>query len=454
MKRNKLFVLLGIVLLVSTFSCKKVDDEIVPNIVSVDFGEGKYKEPFRGPLSSHPQWLVATLDWPIIRNLRPDTLVLTKTIEIGFNEDAVRSHATANIIFVDDSCNRLEGIKVYCNDIPVGDEGYVVEASPLKKECTETGYFIVSGVELDEVNNIKLFSDSPQSVADWKCSQIIGWPLLLWLLWLIMALIVLAIVIAILYLIIKGIVSLIGKTSSGGQAVGAMKMPRGKHAGRKNNKQKKEKRKDGNKKDAYFLPWVGKNYESSMFGKRVLALGESFYCHQPCIDCGASQHPECVRAIIDRVGYYLDGRDGVIEKEKWMNTYLKFERSLVNHETDSQESHAIWDNIAFYDYLQEAMGGPRVLVSPELYEASAEAFSKVMDQLQPDLIIVWGTQLWSKLSIVHGVPSGKIYKVDNEMIVHADYYLSNGKVSHIIRVQHPSTGYDWEYWNKVIKVFL
>lgn len=212
MKNRRFAILFGLVLMLCCFSCKKVEE----TIVSVDLGEGKYKEPFRGLLSSHPQWLVSTLDWPVLRSLRPDTLVLTKTIEIGFNEDAVRSHSTATIQFVDDSCNRLEGVKVYCNGKFVDSDGYVVEASsepqliniaykidPLKKECTETGHFIISGVELDEVNALKLSSDIPQNVADWTFTQKIGWPLLLWLVWLIMALVIIAVVFGVLILIFK-----------------------------------------------------------------------------------------------------------------------------------------------------------------------------------------------------------------------------------------------------------
>lgn len=203
-------------------SCKKEE----PTIISVDFGEGKYKEPFRGFLSSHPQWLVATLDWPVLRSLRPDTLVLTKTIELEFNEDAVRSNSEAFIQFVDDSCNRLEGVKVFCNDLPIGKEGFRIKASlkpqqvkisykidPLKKTCTETGLFIVSGVELDEVNKVKLYSEAPQSVADWTFSQNIGCPWLLWLVWLIIALIIIAIIVLIIVFLVKGIVAIIKNVS-------------------------------------------------------------------------------------------------------------------------------------------------------------------------------------------------------------------------------------------------
>lgn len=204
----------------------------------------------------------------------------------------------------------------------------------------------------------------------------------------------------------------------------------------------------------YFLPWVGKDYEKSMFGKRVLAVGESFYCKERCTDCGVSQHPQCARAVNNRVGYYLDGRDRIIEYERWMNTYLKFERSLVGHETDSQESHSIWDNFAFYNYLQKAMGDSRIAGTTEQYKSSEEAFSVAMNQLQPDLTIVWGCRLWKKLSFVQTSSINQMYKVDDYIVKNINYNLSNGKLTNIMCVNHPSSGYDWIFWNKVIKLFL
>ena len=62
---------------------------------SIDFGSAEFEEPFRGILASHPAWLVATLEWPILRSLKSDTIVLSKSVELGFNEDAVRSNSSA-----------------------------------------------------------------------------------------------------------------------------------------------------------------------------------------------------------------------------------------------------------------------------------------------------------------------------------------------------------------------
>ena len=455
MKSRILFVLLGFIIMMPFLSCKKEE----PANIFVDFGEGKYKEPFRGFLSSHPQWLVATLDWPIIRSLRPDTLVLTKTIEIEFNEDAVRSHSEAIVQFVDDSCKRLEGVKVYCNGLPVGKEGYRMEAStepqlveiaykidPLKKQCTETGFFIVSGIELDEVNSVKLYSDIPKSVADWTYTQKIGLPLLLWLLWLLMALIIIAIAVLLVWLRLNAIKAIANTGFQKGirnQLVS--KSPRK----QKKKKEKKPKKEEEGKRLPFFLPWIGNNYENSMFGKRILVLGESHYCGAGCLDCGSSNHNECFDFTTQRVEDYL-GRK--YEHEHWMNTYLKFERSLVGYETSPDNSLLIWNSISFYNYLQVAVSGPRVEGTPEQYQDAAESFFKVLEQLQPDVLIVWGERLWKCLPARRRRKKNVV--VEGYQVKCGYYDLSNGKQVLAFCVYHPSTGYDWSYWHKVITQFI
>ena len=87
----------------------------------------------------------------------------------------------------------------------------------------------------------------------------------------------------------------------------------------------------------FFQPFVGKDYASGgLFGKRIVILGESHYCDEGCVDCGnCSRHRECMNFTQNVVQTYLDKDDG---HENWMNTFLKFERSLVGRETDREES--------------------------------------------------------------------------------------------------------------------
>lgn len=196
----------------------------------------------------------------------------------------------------------------------------------------------------------------------------------------------------------------------------------------------------------FFKPLIGKEYQG------ILVLGESHYCDKGCVNCGLLlKHPECADFTTRVINDYLDPNN---EREGWMNTYLKFERSLVGHETTPDESVQIWNGLAFYNYLQVAMGGPRQAGTAEQYKVSEFALFEVMNQLQPKLMIVWGKQLWKHL------PSNNwqddeplIIKYHSDLIEHNEvgyYTLPNGHIVHALCIYHPSAGYDWSYWHSVI----
>lgn len=202
----------------------------------------------------------------------------------------------------------------------------------------------------------------------------------------------------------------------------------------------------------FFLPHIGRHYlYSPLFGKRILVLGESHYCDRGCIDCGAARHGDCARFTQKVIADYLNPAN---EREGWMNTYLKFERSLVGHETENGESRRIWDSVAFYNYLQVAMGGPREAGQQDQYQNAATAFIEALETLRPDLVIVWGMRLWNAL------PSGEMWCGGTKVVVegyevqNGFYRLNDGLKVRAFAVYHPSAGYDWAFWHKVIVRFL
>ena len=143
----------------------------------------------------------------------------------------------------------------------------------------------------------------------------------------------------------------------------------------------------------FFEPWVGGEYYSGgMFGKRIMVLGESHYCGSGCPDCGVGDR--CRGFTSKVIKDYLDPN---VKREEWMNTFKKFERSLVNRSTSPQESVRIWNSVMFYNFLQVAMGGPRQAGTDEQYRNAAGAFFSVLDRYEPELMIVWGDQLWQRL---------------------------------------------------------
>ena len=208
-------------------------------------------------------------------------------------------------------------------------------------------------------------------------------------------------------------------------------------------------------KNVFFKPWIGKVYESGgIFGKKVLVVGESHYCDKDiCPECGNPEHGEkCAKFTTDVVNSYLseDENNG-----RWTATFKKFEKSMVGHDTTPNESHEIWDSIAFYNFLQRAMNGPRQAGAYADYENSEPAFWDVMEELQPEVMIAWGvTRMYDNMPGGNAWSSEEDIVVDGYHIRNGWYTLKSGKRVRAIWVYHPSAGYSWDWWHKVIKDIL
>jgi len=197
-----------------------------------------------------------------------------------------------------------------------------------------------------------------------------------------------------------------------------------------------------------FEPWEGKEYQTGgIFKKKILVIGESFYCSEE----EAEKYAATLTGKV--VTDYLAIRNGEFRGNNggWSNTYLKFERSLVGEETNPEDSRKIWNSIAFYNYLQVPMSGARESGFKIDYKNAEIAFFEVINKLQPDLIIVWGVG-----KLFNNLPEdnwkwGEPLNLDGWSVNNGYYQLKNRKEVRCIAVYHPSTGYQWDWWYKVIK---
>ena len=203
----------------------------------------------------------------------------------------------------------------------------------------------------------------------------------------------------------------------------------------------------------FFLPFVGYDYSSGgIFGKRVMILGESHYCGEKCADCGvAGKAGDCAAFTTNVIKAYLNPNT---ERERWMSTYLKFERSLVEHETDGDGRQRIWQSLLFFNFLQVAMDETRQAGTQEQYLQAQRAFYEVLDQYLPEYIIVWGKRLWGFLPGDGRWREEKDIVIDGQHIATGSYRLGNGERARVMAVYHPSVGYSWDWWHKAIHAFL
>lgn len=192
----------------------------------------------------------------------------------------------------------------------------------------------------------------------------------------------------------------------------------------------------------HFLPWVGENYKKGICGRRVLVLGESHYCAKPEDDT-----PYITREVI------ADLLDLGSEHEAYKNTYTKFERALAGKVLDWHGKSELWNSVIFYNFVQTPMSGPRKSPSVKEFQDSFAAFFKVLEQYHPDCVIAWGKRLYDHLP-----PSGHQGKTvllpDGTSLETWVYVLSDGKSVGVLPIQHPSSGFSWDFWHEAIMGFL
>ena len=226
---KKVLYILILFMVCSIESCKENKEQLP----LFDFGSETFDEPFVGLLSSRPNILVKSLEYPPFSWLMSDTVSFSKDLEIEFNEDGVRSKSEAYIQFSDTLFSPIEGVEIAINGKRYKSEAIIFKADSILKECkielsvppifgdtTLIGYVLVKGNELDIANDIDL-QNSNNIIAKWECHYQTGWPILIWLLWFLLSLIFILATLLPVYAILRllyfipstiSMVNMIGKT--------------------------------------------------------------------------------------------------------------------------------------------------------------------------------------------------------------------------------------------------
>lgn len=99
------------------------------------------------------------------------------------------------------------------------------------------------------------------------------------------------------------------------------------------------------------------------------------------------------------------------------------------------------------------MNGPRKSPSVKEFQDSFAAFFEVLEQYRPDCVIAWGKRLYEHLP-----PAGRQGKTvllpDGTSLETWAYVLSDGKCVAVLPIQHPSSGFSWDFWHEAIMGFL
>jgi len=188
-----------------------------------------------------------------------------------------------------------------------------------------------------------------------------------------------------------------------------------------------------------FLPWIGSGYWNGFNGLKILVLGESHYC--------ASEDDAVCTITRDVIRDLMDPSS---PHEYYKNTYTKFVGAMVGHRGPTYEEKSfVWNNVAFYNFVQFPMTGPRRAPSSEEFQLSDDAFFKVLSVLRPDLIFVWGKRLYNHLPNF-GSQGKDILAPNGKWIETWQYESPDGGVVKIIPIRHPSSGFSPVFWHNVM----
>jgi hypothetical protein len=176
----------------------------------------------------------------------------------------------------------------------------------------------------------------------------------------------------------------------------------------------------------YFPPWVGTHYgQSTSEGPRpkIWLLGSSHYeWEAPAAQRGLQRPPglTCwnIAAQLTATSHRF---------------YTNIECTLLGRKPTPAEREAVWSSVVFSNFVQQIVGyGPTARPTPQMWATGHTAFRSLLAALQPDVVLVYGFELWEHL------PGGYTALQD---IREGTITLQRRAYGHTIacRVMHPSS---------------
>ncbi len=192
-----------------------------------------------------------------------------------------------------------------------------------------------------------------------------------------------------------------------------------------------------------FHPWVGRNYNKGLSGKRVLVLGESHYDWD-------SRNKE-TDPIDQSLSVWCVAEQVVTDFRS--RFYTSVAKAFVGEYPTSKQRGSFWNSVAFYNYVQEIVGmGPRIRPTHEMWKASQPVFLRVLSVLKPDIVFVFGKGMWSEL------PLEDIAEHEQEVSGHTVSicsYLTKSSTVEAVKMTHPcAPGFSADKYHPVIKDLL
>jgi hypothetical protein len=78
--------------------------------------------------------------------------------------------------------------------------------------------------------------------------------------------------------------------------------------------------------------------------------------------------------------------------------HTNIECTLLGRKPTPAEREEVWSSVVFSNFVQQVVGyGPTARPTPQMWTAGQTAFRSILAALQPDIVLVFGFELWDKL---------------------------------------------------------
>lgn len=222
----------------------------------------------------------------------------------------------------------------------------------------------------------------------------------------------------------------------------------------------------------FFKPRVIKDsYKEGIKGKKILVVGDSFYCtkttcdyYSECTDTenrNSSKYdetcPERLKhtAASEKVTPLHDEPTVAIDEYE-SYAYLNFKGLLQLLMGEASEKINVWDYVAFTNYIQFFLPNSRTS-SAFIDKKNYLAFKEVVKELKPDVVVTWGNAVADAIRNEYGIEDIKNELKDNQ------YYCNKMKIDghsfNILNLYHPSSRIwasdiynSYKYFKKVLSI--
>ena len=194
-----------------------------------------------------------------------------------------------------------------------------------------------------------------------------------------------------------------------------------------------------------FYPFVGKKYSSAV--PKIMVLGESHYI-DPNLAITDGVLKEWADDIAATRYVLVDDYFGELKSDgthpyQWVRGYRNTAAMITGQ--DYHRSDFIWDSLSFYNFFQIYVGkgsNGKEYINETAIENSRKAYFEVINILQPNLIIAWGTGALDKW-----VPQDDFEVISTSTSSIYLYTYKSNPNTVIWHIPHPSRGFSYEWYH-------